>query len=135
MELFELKQGIDVFCIRAPSFPEGVTHPHKSLHALISYSKKRTYFGISYPNPEEGIIHLAAANELKIGELRAHGLEEFRIEKGTYISITSYNFMERIPKIGEAFNKLMAHPQIDPNGFCLEWYLNENDCRCMIKSK
>jgi hypothetical protein len=80
-------------------------------------------------------LYKAAANELKRGEFRRLQLEEFVIVKGAYISITIHNFMDNISKIGVAFNKLIGHPQIDPKGACIEWYLDDLDCKCMVKLK
>ena len=28
---------------------------------------------------------------------------------------------------------LISQPDIDPNGYCLEWYLNDMDVRCMVR--
>jgi hypothetical protein len=41
--------------------------------------------------------------------------------------------MDNIPKIGEAFKKLIGHPHIDPKGACIEWYLDDQDCKCLVK--
>jgi hypothetical protein len=30
---------------------------------------------------------------------------------------------------------LLTQPNIDPNGYCLEWYLNGKDVRCMVRLK
>ncbi|MCJ7466894.1 MAG: hypothetical protein MUO53_09405 [Maribacter sp.] len=62
-------------------------------------------------------------------------MEEFVREKGAFILITIHNFMDNFPKIGEAFKKLIGHPQIDPKGACIEWYLDDQDCKCMVKLK
>ena len=35
--------------------------------------------------------------------------------------------------IGKTFQELIAQPDIDKNGLCLEMYLSENDMRCLIK--
>jgi hypothetical protein len=41
--------------------------------------------------------------------------------------------MQNIPKVKETFQKLLAQPDVDPNGYCLEWYLNDKDMKCMVK--
>jgi len=66
--------------------------------------------------------------------LSDRSLELFIIPKGNYIYKDVPDFMKNIPQIGAVFQELIADPGIDPNGFCLEWYLNENDCRCMVKT-
>jgi len=45
---------------------------------------------------------------------------------------TLKNFADDIPLIGETFRNLLADPRIDPQGYCLEFYLNEHDMRCMV---
>ena len=43
------------------------------------------------------------------------------------------NYIIDITAIAKAFQLLIAYPGIDPEGYCIEWYLNENDVRCMIR--
>ncbi len=118
----------------AKSFPEGILEAHQTLHALVPYSQNRKYFGIS--RPENGnIVYKAAAEELIEGELKQHGLEEFTITAGEYLYIILKDFMQNIPAIGKAFNELTSHPHIDPNGYCIEWYLSDRDVKCMVKLK
>jgi hypothetical protein len=57
----------------------------------------------------------------------------FFIKKGAYQSVTILQFMDDLPRIGQTFLQLLAHPNIDPSGYCLEWYLNEQDVRCMVR--
>ena len=134
VETFTLHQDIKVFCVAAKSFPDGVLQAHQTLHALVSFTPERKYFGLSGPHHGK-IIYKAAAEEFKIGELSRHNLEEFVIAKGTYIYTVVKDFMKNIPAIGMAFEKLTADKRIDPNGICVEWYLNESDCKCMIRMK
>jgi hypothetical protein len=130
---YELKEDIEVFCVTATSFPDGVLQAHQTLHALVPFSTERKYFGISYPEKPGSIIYKAAANELEQGDLSKHGLEHFTIKKGKYICILIEDFMKDIPAIGKAFQELITQPGIDPNGCCVEWYTNEKDVRCMVR--
>lgn len=134
MKIFTQEKDIKVYCLTAQSFPEGVLEAHQKLHGLVPYNKERKYFGIS--RPENGkIVYRSAAEELTKGELSKHGLEEFVIPKGKYRSVTIKNFMQNIPAIGEAFEELISQPDIDPNGYCIEWYLSEEEVMCMVKLK
>jgi hypothetical protein len=69
------------------------------------------------------------------GELSGKNLEEQVIRKGKYLYIDVQDFMKNIPSIGEAFQQLIHDKRTDPQGFCLEWYLNSNTCRCMVPMK
>jgi hypothetical protein len=35
--------------------------------------------------------------------------------------------MKDISGIRETFDKLLSHPDIDPDGYCVEWYLSNKD--------
>jgi len=41
--------------------------------------------------------------------------------------------MKDIDSIGAAFNKLIQLSDIDPQGYCIEWYLSDKDVRCMVR--
>ncbi|OIQ96033.1 hypothetical protein GALL_220320 [mine drainage metagenome] len=132
MKEFILENDISVFCVPAQSFPEGVLEAHQKLHSIIPFSTERKYFGLS--RPEKNVItYKAAAEELITGELNKHNLEKFVIRKGKYHSITIQNFMQNIPAIGKAFETILSHHDIDPNGICVEWYVNEKDVQCMVR--
>ena len=135
METYNLEQDIKVFCVTAKSFPDGVLEAHQKLHSLVPFTTDRKYFGISWPEANGVIGYKAAMEELKEGELSHHKLEEFIIKKGKYLMIDIPNFMSNIPAIGEAFQKLIADERIDPNGVCVEWYLKNEVCRCMVRTK
>ena len=112
-----------------------VLEAHQTLHALIPYNNKRKYFGISWPDKSGNIIYKAAAEELVTGELANHNLETKTIPGGNYLFIDVPDLMKNIPEIGKAFDKLIHDERIDPNGFCIEWYLTQDLCRCMVKTK
>ena len=133
MEKFTLEDDIKVFCETAKSFPDGIMEAHKELESIISCSKQRRYFGISSRNAKGIIIYDAAAEEIYQGEAEELGCEKFVIESGQYISLLVENYVSDVPAIVKAFQLLMAYPGIDPQGYCIEWYLNEKDVRCMVR--
>ena len=134
MEIFTIKEDIKVFCLKAKSFPDGIKEVFEKLHRVAPIAEKRTYYGISYP--ERGKIkYSAAANELYDGELSHQEMEPFVIKKGNYLLIEIKDFMKHIPSIEKAFKQLTRDKRIDPNGVCLEWYINNSTCRCMVKMK
>ncbi|BDA80295.1 hypothetical protein LPTSP3_g32250 [Leptospira kobayashii] len=134
MDKFNLEKDINVFCVTAISFPDGVMDAHNKLHSLIKPSKERRYFGISRPD-KDTIVYKAAAEEMEEGEADKLSCERFVIKKGEFICLTIKDFMEDVQSIENAFRKLISRDDIDPNGYCLEWYLNEKDVRCMVGLK
>ncbi len=132
MDVFNLANDIDVFCVQASSFPMGVQAAHEKLHKWAPFGTVRKYFGISWPDKDGNIQYKAAAEELKPGELSGHGFEPFTIKKGNFLCIDVHNYMKDIPAIGNAFNQLIKDDRIDPQGYCLEWYVSNELCKCMV---
>jgi hypothetical protein len=60
------------------------------------------------------------------------GFDVFFIKKGTYLSVLIPNFRSDPARIGQTFQTMIQDPRIDPHGYCLEWYLNDLDVRCMV---
>jgi hypothetical protein len=134
METTTFESDIKVFYITARSFPDGILEAHQMLHSLIPFSKDRKYFGIS--RPKKGVIvYKAAAEEISDGEAEKLNCDTLVLKKGNYISLIINDFMKDIPAIGKAFQKLLQEPGLDPQGYCVEWYFNDKDVKCMIRLK
>lgn len=136
MEKHFIEEDIKVSCVTAESFPDGVLAAHQKLHGMIPFTLERKYFGISRPDQGGAIVYIAAVSELETGEAEKLGLESFTIKKGTYVAKTIKDYMNDLSSIGNAFQELLADPEIDhDNGYCLEWYMNDTDVRCMVPLK
>jgi len=135
MEKIKFDKDINVFYVNAKSFPEGIMEAHQKLHSLITFSKDRKYFGVSRPEQGGGIVYRAAAEELESGEAEKLHLETIVLKKGEYVSITIKDYANDIMSIDRAFKELLALPDLDPQGYCVEWYYNEKDVKCMIRFK
>jgi len=133
MEKLVLTDSINLLCVTATSFPEGITDAFTNLQSLIPNAEDRTFFGISYPLNGK-IIYKAAVEQKSEGEAKEFGLEAFTIPSGIYLTETINNFMENIPLIGETFQALLASPQLDQFP-CIEWYKSNTDVMCMVKLK
>ena len=134
MEEFILNEDIKIYCITSRSFPDGIDEVHHRLHKLLSHNLNRNFFGIS--RPENGIIIYKAGAEIddqELVRLNQNDLEKFILKKGVYISILIPDFRNNLSSINKAFEKLTSEKNIDPNGYCIEYYFNQNDVRCMIK--
>ncbi|MCZ4225251.1 transcriptional regulator [Pedobacter rhodius] len=134
MEIFHLNEDIKVMYVTAASFPEGIETAHRKLHDVVAFDEKRRYFGLSKPNGKS-IVYKAAAEELNPGEAQILGFESFTIQKGDFISEYISDFMSDISLIGKTFEKLLSDSHIDPNGYCLEMYIDNKDVRCMVPLK
>jgi len=132
MKILTFNNDIQVMYVQAVSFPNGVMAAHEKLHSIVPHSTERKYLGIS--RPENGSIqYKAGAEVLKPGEAEQYGLKTLVLPKGNYISVTINDYMKNIPAIGNTFQQLIAQPGIDPEGYCVEWYLNDKDVICMVR--
>jgi hypothetical protein len=135
METYMIEQDQGCHCIKASSFPEGVLAAHQLLHSLFAFDGKRKFYGISRPEGNGAIAYWAAVEKMDDDTVEDKRLEIFVIAKGQYSGTDIKNFRSDIPAIGRTFEQLLTHPQLDANGYCLEWYYNMNDVRCMVRLK
>ncbi len=133
IETYSIENDIPCFCIKASSFPAGVLAAHQQLHSLFPFSSSRRCFGISRPEGKGQIAYWAATEQLSTDDTGSIKIEHFIISKGQYAGKDISNFRKDIPAIGNTFQELLTTVEYDPNGFCLEWYYNSDDVRCMIK--
>lgn len=132
METTFLEKDIKVFFVEAKSFPEGIMEAHQKLHGLVPFDRERRYFGIS--RPENGpIVYKAATEETFSGEAEELNCQTMVLKKGRYISSVVKNFQKEPQRIEKAFNELLTYDNLDPQGYCVEWYQNEQDVKCMIR--
>jgi hypothetical protein len=134
MEPYFLNTDINVLCVTASSFPDGIMAAFNKLNSLVQLPESRRVFGISYGDGDKDIIYKAAVEENSIDEAARFGCERFTIKKGEYISEHIEDFMKNIPAMGQAFQEMCRDKRIDNNGYCIEMYLNNNkDVLCMVK--
>lgn len=130
MENFNFQKDVPTYCVTAESFPEGIAEAHKQLQALLPFNDRRDYYGISWPD-ENGIMIYKAAAQIMEGE-SLPGLETFIIKNGPYNTLYINDYRKHPDSISKAFELLVKQHEVDPQGYCLEWYINENDVKCMV---
>ena len=132
METIILDRDINLFYITAKSFPEGIMDAHTRIHELVPSSTDRKFFGIS--RPENGpIVYKAAAEELHPGEAEKLHCDKFVLKKGKYTGLTLKDYTKDKDSISKAFKEILKLPNLDPNGYCVEWYLTDKEVKCMVK--
>jgi len=132
MEKYELVKDINVFYMPANSFPDGIKTAFEKLESIVPSEDNRTVFALSWPDKTGKIMYKAAFEERYPGEGKKYGLNSLVIKKGSYISELVNSFASNISQIGQTFQRLLKHPDIDPNGFCVEWYKGP-DVLCMVR--
>jgi hypothetical protein len=139
MENFKLEKDINLFCVKADAFPQGIMAAHQKLVSIGKRLGKRNYFGVSYMYDDE-ILYMAAAELNHDKETIPASCETYTLRKGNYISIYISDFANNTSQIEKAFKALLADPKIDENGCCAECYFpegsdgtNAKDVRCMVR--
>lgn len=134
MDTIELNNDIKVLYVTAKSFPEGIQEATDKLHDLVPFSDERNYFGISRPENDGAIVYRAGTEEVKPGEADEFGCKTLTLKKGKYASLTVYDFRKDIRSIDRAFKEILQRPDLDPQGYCVEWYATDNESvKCMIR--
>jgi hypothetical protein len=135
MKKITLNEEICVFYVKAKSFPDGIFDAHNKIRALVAQSPMRRYFGVSRPEEEEdgNIGYKAAAEELEMEEAKKYNCPRLTIKRGKYISLLVKNYTRDPQSIGKAFECLLDYPNLDPQGYCVEQYMDNNDVLCMIR--
>lgn len=133
MEDYFFEHDIIIVCKRAIRFPEGVTEAFEKLHDAIPFSTDRKFMSFSWMNDEKEIVYLAGAEILE-GE-SFPDLENITLKKGKYRGKVIKDFMDIIPQMGQLFQELCRDPELDREGYCVEWYFNETDVKCFVKLK
>ena len=132
MEKYYIDKDIKVFYVTATSFPEGVGGAFQKLLSFLPKPNERVLYGISSPNEKGKIIYKAAVEESFQGEGEQNGCETYVIKKGEYLSELLLDWRKDESIIGRTFQRLLKHPDLNKNGYCLEIYSNEKDVRCLV---
>ncbi|MBC9912948.1 transcriptional regulator [Chitinophaga varians] len=132
MENFTIDQDIPVWYVAAASFPDGVPAAWAELHGLLPGATGRQFYGISHPDQTGKITYKAGVAASSPEEGRQYGKSGATVRKGLYAGETLQLGPDAGRQIGEAFQRLLKHPDLDPQGYCLEMYLDQGMVRCMV---
>jgi hypothetical protein len=133
MDIWTVENDIPLVCAKAASFPDGVMTAFQRLHSVAPPAGGRNYFSVSWFVADGKIEYMAGATELHAGEISQNEFVHFTIQSGNYLYIDIHDFMQDIPAIGKAFQQLLTLPEIAKDTVCIEWYVNDRLCRCMVK--
>jgi len=130
MDSYTFQHDVKTFCVTASSFPDGIEEAHTTLHAQLPPNERRSFYGISYNLADGTTIYKAAAEVME--DDGAIELELFIIKNGPYNSFYISDYRKHTDSISQAFELLLQQHEVDPEGYCLEWYINNNDVKCMV---
>ncbi len=135
METITIDKDIRVLYVTATSFPEGIADALAQIHALVPEVPGRRFFGVSRPESAAVIIYRGAAEEMQEGEAERLHCDTLVLKAGKYFVLTVKDYVKDIQAIGRAFQTLLHRPDLDPLGYCVEWYYNDKDVHCMIRCR
>lgn len=136
MQTLTLNKNLNVFGIEVPSFPIGIGEAFDALmKATGDAAGARNYYGISFMNKEGKMIYKAVAEEKYEGEAVKFNYEKGSIEKGEYLYQTLYHWPNKTNLIKEIFSGMMQDEKVDTRQPAIEWYKNNDEMLCMVRSK
>jgi hypothetical protein len=136
METVYIDRDLKIFFVTAASFPAGIPEAMQQLNSLIPFSKDRQYISVSRPENGGAIIYKAGVTELEDGELSKYNLASMIIKKGKYYFIDVQHFRKDVLAVSKVFEMLIVQKNIDPQGYCVEWYSNTSETvKCMVRIK
>jgi hypothetical protein len=96
---------------------------------------QRNYYGISYIDSRGNISYKAVAQEKYIGEAEKFNYETSTIEHGEYIFEVLRNWRNCTGEIKNIFLRMMNDEHTDKTKPCIEWYKNDDEMLCLMKTK
>jgi hypothetical protein len=132
VEIIHQAADLKVFYVQAKSFPDGISESLEKIHQIAPTQADRKFFGLS--RPENGnIVYLAAAEEMVPGESEELHCDSLILKKGAYICESLKDYSRDLSNIGKTFSELLKQPGLDPEGYCVEWYISDKEMNCMVR--
>jgi hypothetical protein len=135
IQKYILNEDINMICVTAKSFPDGIIEAFQTLESFDPSICERSFYGITYQDKTGETIYKAAVAESFDGEAKIYGCETFKLIKGEYLTIAIYDFMKNIEVIPRAFQKLVADSRHDNSFPGIEWYRNDREVILMVRTK
>ncbi len=132
MEIYRLKKDINLACVRAKSYPDGIQAAFDELNRTFPSLEGRTLYGVSKPVNRK-IVYKAGVTENSMRETKKHGCETFAIKKGTYLMETIQDYQSKLQTLASVFQRLLSDPRLDETSCCVEWYKSDKELVCMVK--
>lgn len=133
MEMIEMKKDVLLMTVEAKRFPEGIQEAFDELRKRLPEGDERMPYGISKPERDGSIVYRAAVEAGDAGEAGRRGCGTITLRRGTYASESVSDWQTNITEIGTVFERLLAHPQLDPSTPCIEVYRSRSELLCMVR--
>lgn len=134
MEKIILENAVAVFGIQVKTFPAGIGEAFEWLVSIIPGGFSRPYYGVSYMDANGAIVYFATALEKDPGEAEQYHCSRFIIEAGEYLAVTVDQWRNKTECIKDVFHDIMKDHRADKTKPAVEWYKNDDEMVCMIKT-
>lgn len=134
MEKYILPDDLRVFGVQVKTFPNGISEAFDSLVKMLPGRFDRSFYGISYVE-NDAMVYIAAAGEKYKGEAEKYNCKGYTIEKGEYLTETVNEWRKKTDRIGDVFHDMMRDARVDKTKPAVEWYKNDEEMLCMVRSK
>ncbi|CAA9532092.1 MAG: hypothetical protein AVDCRST_MAG96-3633 [uncultured Segetibacter sp.] len=134
MEKYNVLNDVKVFGVQVKTFPEGIGEAFDDLLKMLPEGFNRSFYGISEMT-EKGFVYKAVAEEKHDNEANIYNCERSIIEKGEYLVAPVRDWRKKTDSIKYVFQEMMHNSSVDKTRPCIEWYINNDEMWCMVKSK
>jgi hypothetical protein len=135
MEKLIFENDIKVFGKEVKTFPAGIDEAFKELIATTGDDAgSREYYGVSSMDSKGKIIYKAVTEEKYDGEAEKYNYHESTIEKGEYFFETLKDWRNNTACIKDIFHEMMKDDRVNKQKPCVEWYKNNDEMLCLVKS-
>ena len=134
MERYTLRNDVKVFGVEVKTFPNGIGETFDSLVKMLPGGFDRSFYGISFM--KDGVMtYVAAAEEKFNGEAEKYTCERYTIEKGEYLTVRINEWRKKTDQISKVFHEMMRDPGADKTKPGVEWYKDDDQMLCMVRTK
>lgn len=131
MDSFTFQEDLPVICITATGGRDGGADAMATLRNRLPENERRQFFGIFWPGRDGGTYKAAASTFDSDGDA-LEGLGHFTIRNGPYNGFYIKDYKSQPGTVAKAFDLLRGEHEVDPDGYCLEWFVNDEDVKCMV---
>lgn len=133
MEMVEMKKDVLLLTVEAKRFPEGIQEAFDELRKRLPEGDERMPYGISKPERNGRIVYRAAVEALDETEPSLRRCGTAVLKKGFYCAERMTEWQTNINGITGVFERLLAHPHLDPQTPCIEVYHSRTELLCMVR--
>jgi hypothetical protein len=124
LEIIELVQAIETFCISTTDIPGGIPVVFRELEGRVGSLKGKKFYGAVTCDGRDLLYRACVKKE---PGMNLPGTSEYIIPAGKYARTVMNDWQSRIPMIKETFIQMMKHSEPDHSRPQVEYYRSNNE--------